>query len=84
MAANSKMQSAPAASSSLCVGSIQKIVNEGYEWCAAIDLKSFFDKIPQGIILKLIRRKMLGAAQARAASDADRKIAEGRSHSSTN
>ena len=63
---------------------VQKIVNEGYEWCTAIDLKSFFDNIPQGLILKLIRRKMLGAAQARAASDADRKIAEGRSHSSTN
>ena len=37
---------------------VQTIVNEGYEWCAAIDLKSFFDKIPHGLILKLIRRKI--------------------------
>lgn len=37
---------------------VQKLVNEGYEWCAAIDLKSFFDKIPHGLILKLIRRKI--------------------------
>ena len=31
---------------------------EGYEWCASIDLKSFFDEIPHGLILKLIRRKI--------------------------
>lgn len=37
---------------------VQKLVNEGYEWCAAIDLKSFFDTIPHGLILKLIRRKI--------------------------
>ena len=32
--------------------------NNKREWCAAIDLKSFFDKIPHGLILKLIRRKI--------------------------
>jgi group II intron reverse transcriptase/maturase len=37
---------------------VQQIVIEGYEWCAAIDLKSFFDEIPHGLILKLIRRKV--------------------------
>jgi len=38
------------------ISHVQKIVGEGYEWCAAIDLKSFFDEIPHGLILKLIRR----------------------------
>jgi group II intron reverse transcriptase/maturase len=37
---------------------VQKIVGEGYEWCASVDLKSFFDKIAHGLILKLIRRKI--------------------------
>jgi group II intron reverse transcriptase/maturase len=37
---------------------VQAIVMEGYEWCASIDLKSFFDEIPHGLILKLIRRKI--------------------------
>ena len=36
----------------------QGIVLEGYEWCASIDLKSFFDEIPHGLILKLLRRKI--------------------------
>jgi len=31
---------------------------EGYEWCASIDLASFFDEIPHKLILKLIRRKI--------------------------
>ena len=35
---------------------VQGIVLEGYEWCASIDLKSFFDEIPHGLILKLLRR----------------------------
>ncbi len=35
---------------------VQAIVLKGYEWCASIDLKSFFDEIPHG--LKLIRRKI--------------------------
>ena len=37
---------------------VQAIVREGYEWCASIDLRSFFDEIPHGLILKLIRRKI--------------------------
>lgn len=37
---------------------VQDIVGEGFEWCASIDLKSFFDEIPHGLILKLIRRKI--------------------------
>ena len=37
---------------------VQGIVLEGHEWCASIDLKSFFDEIPHGLILKLIRRKI--------------------------
>ena len=37
---------------------VQAIVLEGYEWCASIDLKSFFDEIPHALILKLIRRKI--------------------------
>jgi group II intron reverse transcriptase/maturase len=37
---------------------VQGIVLEGYEWCASIDLKSFFDEIPFDLILKLVRRKI--------------------------
>lgn len=37
---------------------VQKIVVEGYEWCASIDLHSFFDEIPHDLILKLIRRRI--------------------------
>jgi group II intron reverse transcriptase/maturase len=37
---------------------VQSIVLEGYEWCASIDLKSFFDEIPHDLILKLIRRRI--------------------------
>ena len=37
---------------------VQGIVLEGYEWCASIDLKSFFDEIPFDCILKLVRRKI--------------------------
>ena len=37
---------------------LQKLVQEGREWAVAIDLKSFFDEIPHGLILKLIRRKV--------------------------
>ena len=35
---------------------VRRIVALGYAWCASIDLKSFFDKIPHGLILRLIRR----------------------------
>jgi RNA-directed DNA polymerase len=37
---------------------VRRIVEEGHEWCASVDLKSFFDEIPHGLILKLIRRKI--------------------------
>ncbi len=40
------------------IGHVQSIVGEGYEWCASIDLKGFFDEIPHNLILKLIRRKI--------------------------
>jgi RNA-directed DNA polymerase len=37
---------------------VQQIVREGYDWCASIDLDSFFDEIVHELILKLIRRKI--------------------------
>jgi len=37
---------------------VQGIVVEDYDWCASIDLKSFFDEIPHDLILKLIRGKI--------------------------
>jgi RNA-directed DNA polymerase len=37
---------------------VQGIVTDGYEWCASIGLKAFFDETPHGLILKLIRRKI--------------------------
>jgi len=37
---------------------VKKKVEEGYTWCASIDLKGFFDEIPHELILKLIRRKI--------------------------
>jgi group II intron reverse transcriptase/maturase len=40
------------------IGHVRQAVVEGYEWCAAIDLQRFFDEIPHGLILKLIRRKI--------------------------
>jgi group II intron reverse transcriptase/maturase len=40
------------------IGHVREMVKQGYEWCASIDLRSFFDEIPHGLILKLIRRKM--------------------------
>ena len=33
-------------------------MNEGREWAVAVDLRAFFDEIPHGLILKLIRRKI--------------------------
>lgn len=42
----------------MAIRHVQKIVKQGYEWCVAIDLKSFFDEIPHNLILKLIRRKI--------------------------
>jgi RNA-directed DNA polymerase len=40
------------------IGYVRSVVDQGYEWCASIDLRSFFDEIPHGLILKLIRRKI--------------------------
>jgi len=40
------------------VAHMRRAIADGREWCVAIDLQSFFDKIPHGLILKLIRRKI--------------------------
>jgi RNA-directed DNA polymerase len=40
------------------IGHVRQAVCEGHVWCASIDLESFFDEIPHGLILKLIRRKI--------------------------
>lgn len=37
---------------------VQQIVLDGYQWCASIDLASFFDELPHQLIFKLIRRKI--------------------------
>ena len=37
---------------------VQQIVIDGYQWCASIDLASFFDQIPHQLIFKLIRRQI--------------------------
>ena len=40
------------------IGHVRDSALDGYEWCASIDLQSFFDEIPHGLILKLIRRRV--------------------------
>ncbi len=40
------------------IGHVRDMAVDGYQWCASIDLKSFFDEIPYGLILKLIRRRI--------------------------
>jgi len=37
---------------------VQELVREGKEWGVAVDLQSFFDEIPHGLILRLIRRQV--------------------------
>ena len=37
---------------------VRRTVSDGFEWCASIDLRGFFDEIPHNLILKLIRRKV--------------------------
>jgi group II intron reverse transcriptase/maturase len=37
---------------------VQALVREGRDWGVAVDLQSFFDEIPHGLILKLIRRQV--------------------------
>jgi RNA-directed DNA polymerase len=46
----------PGKSQAMAVKELQSYVQEGYKWCASIDLKSFFDEIPHNLILKLLRR----------------------------
>ena len=36
------------------IGQLQRLVN----WAVAVDLQAFFDEIPHGLILQLIRRKV--------------------------
>jgi RNA-directed DNA polymerase len=40
------------------IGHVRQIIQKGYEWCASVDLRAFFDEIPHELILKLIRRKI--------------------------
>jgi group II intron reverse transcriptase/maturase len=40
------------------IGHARQAVEAGNEWCVSVDLKSFFDEIPHGLILKLIRQKI--------------------------
>lgn len=40
------------------IGHVRDSALDGHEWCASIDLRSFFDEIPHGLILKLIRRRI--------------------------
>lgn len=42
----------------MAIRHVQAIAGEGHEWCASIDLRSFFDEIPHNLILKLIRGKI--------------------------
>jgi group II intron reverse transcriptase/maturase len=37
---------------------VQQAVKEGRQWCVSIDLESFFDEIPHGLILRLLRRRI--------------------------
>lgn len=37
---------------------VKVAVEEEYTWCASIDLKDFFDEIPHGLMLKLLRRRI--------------------------
>jgi RNA-directed DNA polymerase len=42
----------------MAIEHVRQAIADGYGWCVSIDLKSFFDEIPHGLIFKLIRRKM--------------------------
>lgn len=37
---------------------VRAAVEQEYRWCAATDLQEFFDEIPHGLILKLLRRRI--------------------------
>jgi retron-type reverse transcriptase len=40
------------------IRTVREKVKQGYRWCAAVDLKSYFDEIPHDLIFKLLRRRM--------------------------
>jgi len=42
----------------MAVEHMRRAIEDGYQACVSIDLKSFFDEIPHPLILKLIRRKI--------------------------
>jgi len=42
----------------MAIEHVRQAIADGHEWCVSIDLKSFFDEIPHGLIFKLIRRKI--------------------------
>ena len=42
----------------LAIHHVKRTVEDGYTWCASIDLQGFFDEIPHALIFKLIRRKI--------------------------
>jgi group II intron reverse transcriptase/maturase len=42
----------------MAIEHVRQAITDGHEWCVSIDLKSFFDEIPHGLIFKLIRRKI--------------------------
>ena len=42
----------------LAIWYLQRLVQEGRDWAVAVDLKAFFDEIPHGLILRLIRRQV--------------------------
>jgi RNA-directed DNA polymerase len=37
---------------------VREKVKQGYRWCAAVDLRSYFDEIPHNLIFKLLRRRI--------------------------
>jgi group II intron reverse transcriptase/maturase len=40
------------------IRTVREKVKQGYRWCAAVDLKSYFDEIPHDLIFKLLRRRI--------------------------
>lgn len=40
------------------INHVRQAVTDGHEWCASIDLQSYFDEIPHDLILRLLRRKI--------------------------
>ena len=40
------------------IGHVRDSALDGYDWCASIDLRSFFDEIPHDLMLKLVRRRI--------------------------